>query len=130
MKCECLQSDEQSDPTRTTEQFCGYQKDGFEYGCPDNKGCGQCTDKDPKKCNHGCPVLNQPASKTPPSAPPAKPAKKPAKKHHSTTPKKKSTNWWLYGGIIIAFLILIGIVFIVGNPSSSSNGTSVPPSQS
>lgn len=129
MKCECLQSDEQSDPTRTTEQFCGYQKDGFEYGCPDNKGCGQCTDKDPKKCNHGCPVLNQPASKTPPSAPPAKPAKKPAKKHHSTTPKKKSTNWWLYGGIIIAFLILIGIVFIVGNPSSS-NGTSVTPSQS
>lgn len=121
MKCQCLQDDEQSDPANKTEQFCGYEKDGFTYGCTDKKGCGQCSDKDTKKCNNGCPVLNQPAK--PSSDGTVKPrGDKPSKKSDTTTTvhHHKKTNWWLWILIAVFVLIIIGAIAIIGSPSQNS----------
>ena len=136
MKCQCLQDDEQSDPANKTEQFCGYEKDGFTYGCTDKKGCGQCQaasgragskGSDTKKCNNGCPVLNQPAK--PSSDGTVKPrgdTKKDSTKkdsttvhhHHHHTTKKE--NWWLWILIAVGVLIIIGAIAIIGSPSQNS----------
>ena len=140
MKCQCLQDDEQSDPANTTEQFCGYEKDGYTYGCTDSKGCGQCSDKDPKKCNNGCPVLNQPVKSSsdgtvkprgdrPSKKSDSKKDSKPSKKsdstvvstvhHHHTT--KKKTNWWLWIIISVVVLLIVGgAIAIIGNSSQNS----------
>jgi hypothetical protein len=116
MKCQCLPDDDQSDPTNITEQMCGFQKDGVTYGCTDSKGCGQCSDPDTRKCNNGCPVLNQPY---------VKPGTKPVvakKKHHHTAPKKKPTRWWLWGLLgFLALVVIIGIIVLVRSSSSSVN---------
>jgi hypothetical protein len=83
--CTCLQDDEQSDPTRTTEQFCGTQDaDGFAYGC------------DPSECKDGCPTLNTPARKQPPKR---------------KDRKKKKTNWWVW--VMLGLVILLATVLLV-----------------
>ena len=127
-KCQCLQDDEQSDPKNTTEQFCGYQKDGIYYAC--SKGCGQCSDKDPKKCNQGCPVLNQPAKPSSDrGSPPSAVAKKKKPKKPDTPPK---TRWWIWPLILLVILIVMGgLIFIVGTPktnTSAPTAASVSPS--
>ena len=99
MKCQCLADDEQSDPSNKTEQFCGTQDEGFSTGCPDSKGCGQCSDKDPKKCSSdGCPVLNVPAPKQ--HLLPKRTDKKKKKKLDVVWWKK----WWVW---VIVFILLI-----------------------
>ena len=122
-KCQCLQDDEQSDQNNTTEQFCGYQKDGIYYAC--SKSCGQCDDKDPKKCNNGCPTLNQPAKPSSDRTPKTK-KKKPKKPDAPSAPKK--TRWWIWPLVVLILLLVVGgVIFIVGSPSTpSAPNTSAP----
>jgi len=88
--CACLQDDEQSDPTHTTEQFCGTQDaDGFTYGC---------TDPDPDNCKDGCPTLNTPARKQPPKR---------------KDRKKKKTNWWVWVVLGLVILLTIGLLVML-----------------
>jgi hypothetical protein len=109
--CQCLQDDEQSDPTHTTEQFCGYRKSGVTYACSKAGACGnQCTDS--KKCNNGCPVLNQPAAKQSDSGQVVAKKKKPKKpsKPSSTDSKSSTSKWWLWPLVTVVSVLLVSIL--------------------
>ena len=104
-KCKCLADDEQSDPAKTTERFCGRESNGVKFGCSADK------------CSGGCPTLNQPAPKDTDTSKKV-PSKKKHKKKTPPPPKQSHLVWWLIGGF--GFLILIGLVaalaFRAGQP--------------
>lgn len=118
-KCQCMQQTDQSDPTNTTEQFCGYTKGTATFAC--EKDCGECHDKDPKKCNHGCPTLKQPAKHDTDAGGTTKKPKKPKKPDAPAAAASTTTRWWLWPLVLLVILLVVGgIIFIVGSPSSTT----------